>query len=1581
MLRCLFLMELLLAMCCVAAGQEREAEVPQKTELWVEQEWFEPTRQLRQVELRGPFQKAVRALRGEKPGSVEYLKAIEELQVIVNSDADCLVARSRTPGRIEAGVVPPQHLGSTVSLRTVIEHILAELPDEGRKHYELKFGTEAAVGLKEALQADRSEPLEHVARRYVLTTAGREAACRLASQALERGQPAMALKWLERAQLGLSEATAFEPAHSLKRVVALLRLGRGAEATRTLDEFLKNPAAKAGAEKLPKALRDELDPTLNRIAASGRRETPMLDEWTHYLGDAARNALPRGTGTPEFGVWNVNTFLSTDAPTQQQLKMFRYVPTKDDDEKDIVIPKPTSESEMLAAMQVGHDWIVSAERDEREVALPSNYPLVVNGKAVFRTLSRIKAVDLQTGKSLWESAAPDPAFADLFSIGLWEDHFKKAPQASVFSPLTQWHAALIDTRTRSDRTVGTLSSDGQRVFFLDACGVASPHGATGIHGTRANVPNLWNRLCAIDLATGKALWEIGAPIAVDEPATGEFFLGVPTVVEGRLYVISESKDDVRLLCLDPVDGTVIWAEVMCRLIEGQNVISEGLRRIAGMSPTYCNGQLLCPTTCGFLLAYDLHARRWDWCYGYSSSSLHADAQFRQPVMRMNVGPRMKWDALRSNSRWSESTIVSDGIRAVMATVDSDELHCLDLLTGTLKWRVERQQGQYVAGLFEGLVVVVSRDRVRALSVETGEVIWMTSLDDRFAAGRGLRSGASYLLPVAALPETSKEDEPLTIRWDARVLTIDLKTGAIIGQSGRSEAGPLGNLIAGNGFLVAQGYDRVTAFPPQLEVESLLNQRLAVNPKDAEALAKRGRLRLQQQREQEGVADLLASLAAKPSNDVRDTLIERSLEQLRAGKANATELREFFKRIEAPSDVLQKLLRSEIDVLRAQGEFVAAFQKTLEWLSGTSSIAATPTDVIGEVARYRRRGPAALLGTIYRQATEATGTQSRAALDRVVFERFDAAMKASGSRELLQFVEAFGWHPKSLEARWELATSSRMNAKQEFLQRERHALFLSRQPNADVAAPAAFALFALWAQTDRAAAHPALVGQWSRRFAGVTLNDGTSFESKLKELAADPSVQKRLRSTEWGAFSKLEKVEPNRLAPDREMVSLLGPISPALRDRTIEVETAGREVGPRRRLLARDALGRELWQIPIALDEGHALGASPIATLSHGHLLAAFSAGRLSVLDLSNESFPKPLWSRDIVNFEAVYGRNGAEAAPIASGVFAKRPLHRWHLTVAARHRGQEFTGSVDAITSEYIISRTDQKLTVSDSLTGHVVWERNNVKANARLLADDEFIVLHHPNESADVLRLYDGELIASTSAPDFESHLTSAGRDLVLWDDDDNRSELRRVDVLTNKVHWRHEFAPRAVVSVVDHENIAVMLPTGEFQMFDAWSGKSLVSVKLPPVTLLKNILVVPSPYGYVVMTDLTAAGRTVERRQYPLPTLEFSQVRGHVSLVKPDSTVAWTTPLPLQRYLVGQPRELPLLIFRREAFVRVSDQEGGARRSNDFFLLDKRTGKPIFEERPDRGDDSQLIEPQIEDGEIVLQFERLKLNVKFGQ
>lgn len=1545
------------------AAQER---IPPKTLRWTDRTWIEPTRQLISAELRTRFTRSLRVLQSEDPGTIDYTRAIDELQALLVGPQDCFLSSERSDNAVTNS--PPEAMPTAVSLRTIIEHVLSELSDKGREYYELKYGSEAAASLKAALADERIDALEETARCYVMTKAGLEAANRLASYYLEVGRTLDGARMIERIRLRPQSVSDWEPSLSLKNLVLKLQTQQHFDLAKDLEEFANRPAFQVD-KKLPKEWKQQLVPTLIAVGQP-RRTIQPLSNWTHFLGDAAHTAVPESVGVTDEALWEMDTLLGAGRPTEAHLQKYRCNPKDfDRDEFEYKPETPTNADEMLALMTVGHELMIADETSGRTIGVPASYPLVVGDVVVFRTLGRVRAVDLKSGRTLWDSAASDPAFADLFASGAaWQRLFRVVQQKNYKSPLTAWHQSFIESRTRRDHTVGTMSTDGQRVFFLDACGVANPSSALGIHDTKGNLPKSWNRLCAIDLKTGKALWEVGAPESGAEVSRGDFFLGVPTVVNDRLYALAENKDDVRLMCLDPATGATLWADTMCHSTMGQTVVSEALRRVAGMSPVLCQNWLICPTTSGYLMAYDLSQRRWAWCFGYDSLAYDADDFERQglPFRRVDLSaaPRLKFDNLMTPQRWSESSLHVAGSKLIFASIDSDLLYCIDALTGADLWKNARQGGQYVAGVFGDIVVVVGEQRVQGLNLASSEVQWTLSLDDFRAAGRGIIDGTNYVLPVAKVPSRGREDEPVQIHWESQVWTIDVKSGTRVAQSSTSPRMPLGNLVAGNGYLVSQALDRVRAFPTVRDVATQLDQRLATNPRDASALARRGRLKLRQQQEAAGLEDLRASLQIQADPAVLETLINTSFARWYQKKVTLAEMRQTFETIKAPEEAFARLARIEIDELLQKKEYVAAFQRGIELMRVTSGRSTKPTDEVGDVSRYQRRGPASLLTRIYRQAAESGDGTSRAALDRLIEDRFQSAMTSAGARELTRFVDEFGWHPKSLEARWELAVSNRFKGMDEFLPRERQALVLTRHSDANIAAPATLALLALWIETEHRAANRTIVDQWRRRFAGFKLNDGSAYEDKLQELVSSSGFLKLQRVATWNGVPELRKSEATQVAPRHELIPMLGPTSPALIGHSIGVETSGPEATAQRQLVLRDELGREQWQIPLLFGGTKSLGTAPVGNFSQGHLLAMFSAGRLAVLDLSRSS-PRPLWNRDVVD-QAALSRDDSSDSP----TLVNRSPNRWQMTVSQRQR-VDYWGAVDAVTSECIVTRTDRRLNVFDSLTGQLLWSRQGVKPQARVLADDEYVVVHGSDmNTTSIFKLHDGELVASRPMAEVEPMLTTAGRDIVLWDEFKDHHVLCRKDAITNRDVWRLDFSSNSIPQVIDHDTIAVLKATGEFQLIDVTTGKAWLTSRLPSEPLLRNFLIVPNSRGYMVMTETVTTVRNRERRQVPTPNRDFNQIRGRASFIKTDGTLVWSTPVTQQNFVLCQPRECPLLIFRRVSHVRVVENGNVPKRESELLVLNALTGEVLIDESLPLVEEGELVELRPQEREVRLQL-----------
>ena len=123
-----------------------------------------------------------------------------------------------------------------------------------------------------------------------------------------------------------------------------------------------------------------------------------------------------------------------------------------------------------------------------------------------------------------------------------------------------------------------------------------------------------NKLAAYDIHTGQACngsW--AARSALRQSDT--FFLGPPLPLRGQLYVMAEIKDEMRLLALDGATGNLLWSQQLA-MVES-NITQDPIRRLAGVSPSYSDGVLICPTGSGCVVAVDLATRSLLWGYIYS----------------------------------------------------------------------------------------------------------------------------------------------------------------------------------------------------------------------------------------------------------------------------------------------------------------------------------------------------------------------------------------------------------------------------------------------------------------------------------------------------------------------------------------------------------------------------------------------------------------------------------------------------------------------------------------------------------------------------------------------------------------------------------------------------------------------------------------------------------------------------------------------------------------------------------------------------------------------------------------------------
>ena len=156
------------------------------------------------------------------------------------------------------------------------------------------------------------------------------------------------------------------------------------------------------------------------------------------------------------------------------------------------------------------------------------------------------------------------------------------------------------------------------------------------------------------------------------------------------------------------------------------------------------------------------------------------------------------------------TIV-DG-RVLVTPVESDQLHCLDLLTGKPIWEPQ-QRGEllFTGCVVAGKAIMVGADRVQAISLQDGSVVWRKGFPSGLPSGRGIHAGGAYFLPTTT----------------GHLLKFDLSSGEI--DADIETDLPLGNLVAYKDQIISQNVDWLSAYYQSEPLRAVVDRRLQECP--------------------------------------------------------------------------------------------------------------------------------------------------------------------------------------------------------------------------------------------------------------------------------------------------------------------------------------------------------------------------------------------------------------------------------------------------------------------------------------------------------------------------------------------------------------------------------------------------------------------------------------------------------------------------------------------------------------------------------------------------------------------------------
>ena len=1143
--------------------------------------------------------------------------------------------------------------------------------------------------------------------------------------------------------------------------------------------------------------------------------------------------------------------------------------------------------------------ILDTNANGGRMTLLESRPLVVGDVVLFRDFRGVWAYDARSGKKQWHVGSH-----------IVTDEPKVTSPRIRHGALSPWH--LYFTLV-ANGVHGTLSTDGERVFFIDELTL------------NPQVPAGPTRLVAVDIASGEVAWSMGARSEQPVPGKDEeraYFYGPPLAYDGKLYLLGESRSEIRLLCLESSSGRKLWSQPIATA--EYRIDNDAFRRSQLSVPIAAHGLLLCQTNLFRLVAFDPVSQSVLWHHSHSEDSIHRGRRSHSSSM---LPPP-------STGAATDPPIVVDD-KVILASPTGKSIRCLDLFSGTLRWRIERDNDIFVAGSWKDLVVLAGGRYVRAVGVADGRQRWKTDLP--LLSGRGAFVGNSYLIPV----------------YDGRIIGLDLTSGKQhVVARGRGRP-PLGNLVSSSHGLLATGIHGLETLPWRHHVDREVQERLAANINDPLGLLNRAQLRLADDEIAPAVRDLFQAMQtvslsneqrisreilfdiarheALTNPEVAELLVDRLL-PLSISKSDEgiyyrllaeyhRRLGNFEQSLDAVGQHKELLLEDSIrnrhdDVGRSPRTWVRAFHRRL-------------IDEADEASR--RRVLSRLSQKLIREPGEAIDLPNDLESELAVFpelskEILDEPSTAIGSLKELAF-ELAGL---PVGRRASMLVAAQLAKEGAWTEAQQHYLEAATADDDWLAAEAIASLVNVAQSNDRIDDARHYSELLSKRYATIPITEGQT-GAELHASFLERHGKEEPKRLEWGEFggARLTVTKVTRAIRTNRYLQTRDFDLPFFTDHHFQFDLSRYELN----VLDRRT-GKSEWLTKFEKPRFQNWGPSNvIQSRSSGHLFFFCVSSKVYAFSGLQK---KQLWSR----FAAI-GREPNEAEDPNT-----RPRGSWFSTNRSSPPPNISLGPAGP---GFLCIRSGKELMVVDSLTGQDLWTRKGLPDGATVFGDQEVLFVLARDGSATVHRTLDGTVVRRdekdrrlVSRRDFN------GRRVLLTVSEGSDLVIRLWDPWLKEEVWARRF-PRTSRYFLGREHfLAVLAPDGQLTVMDRRDGQLVLQDRLEQDDLRKVrvINVFSDDDRYYVAHDFRFGNHV--RYMHPTANLVVATVNGPLRAYERETGKRlWDRKLEGRTVIVGPRIDLPILFVFES---RIKERVGGTRQlATRIEVLSKKDGSTLAEKEYD--------------------------------
>jgi outer membrane protein assembly factor BamB len=366
-----------------------------------------------------------------------------------------------------------------------------------------------------------------------------------------------------------------------------------------------------------------------------------------------------------------------------------------------------------------------------------------------------------------------------------------------------------------------------------------------------------------------------------------------------------------------------------------------------------------------------------------------------------------------------------------------------------------------------------------------------------------------------------------------------------------------------------------------------------------------------------------------------------------------------------------------------------------------------------------------------------------------------------------------------------------------------------------------------------------------------------------------------------------------------------------------------------RLIGRDAAGQEVFRFNVSRRSAmrrFAGNSDFIEAAQLGDLLYVTLGGQIVAIDTRQRD--------ENDDSDVVWQSNG----PGRFSLVAPRSVRP---SVAATAGG--LSASLGPVTSGGVVFQEQQQLRCVDPLSGETLWSRNDLPLGCELFGDDEFVLAADSEaKTLDIYRFSDGELVQRRELPE-SPWLLTAGRHVAQLLDTQSggkaRKTLRILDAVSGKKLFEADYDPGVRMSTLEPNYIAVVEPSGAFELIDVRSMDKPIATKLRLRAAPRSITLFRS--GNQLFLCVSGPARLQSSRPIGI---DYPLVDGEVfAFDLRDGRMIWpgAAVIDSRGIALTQPEDTPVLIFVDRFIKR---DAGGSGTKLRLLCLDRDTGATIY-------------------------------------